>query len=101
MLGPSVCPAYLAKGGGHQNVMSHTRMLGPSVYLAYLAMGAGHQNVGYHTRMLGPSAFPDSLVTKMVVPSVFPDSQIEKSSFETQNELFRTDFKSETLLNIF
>ena len=47
--------------------------------------------------MLGPSVFPDSQVLKMLGPSVFPDSQIEKSGFETQNGLFRTDFKSETI----
>ena len=41
------------------------------------------------------SVFPDSQVTRMVGPSVFPDSRVEKSSFETQNELFGTDFKSE------
>ena len=46
--------------------------------------------------MLGPSVFPDSQVLKMLGPSVFPDSQIKKSSFETPNGLFRTDFKSET-----
>ena len=46
--------------------------------------------------MLGPSVFPDSQVLKMLGPSVFPDSQVRKSSFETQNGLFRTDFKSET-----
>ena len=46
--------------------------------------------------MLGPSIFPDSQVLKMLGPSVFPDAQVGKSSFETQNELFRTDFKSET-----
>ena len=49
-----------------------------------------------HTRMVGPSVFPDSRVLKMLGPSVFPDSRVEKSSFETQNGLFRTDFKSET-----
>ena len=32
--------------------------------------------------------------TKMAGPSVFPDSQVEKSSFETQQRLFRTDLKS-------
>ena len=47
--------------------------------------------------MLGPSVFPDSQVLKMLGPSVFPDSQVEKSSFETQNGLFWTDFKSETI----
>ena len=76
--------------------------------------------------MIGPSVFPDTQVipkwlvlqyfqksrlyqngwffsisrytgyTKMVGPSVFPDSRVEKSSFETQNGLFRTNFKSET-----
>ena len=46
--------------------------------------------------MLGPSVFPDSQVLKMLGPSVFPDSQVKKSSFETQNRLFRIDFKSET-----
>ena len=33
---------------------------------------------------------------KMLGPSVFPENQVEKSSFETQNLRFRTDFKSET-----
>ena len=33
----------------------------------------------------------------MVGPSVFPDSRVEKSSFETQNGLFRTDFKAEVV----
>ena len=33
---PSCLPS---KGAGHQNVRSHTRMLGPSVYPAYLARG--------------------------------------------------------------
>ena len=47
-------------------------------------------------RMVGPSIFPDSQVLKMLGPSVFPDSQVKKSSFETQNGLCRTDFKSET-----
>ena len=28
--------------------------------------------------------------------SVFPEKQVEKSSFESHNLLFRTDFKSET-----
>ena len=46
--------------------------------------------------MLGPSVFPDSQVLKMLGPSAFPDSQVKKSSFETQNGLFGTDFKSET-----
>ena len=46
--------------------------------------------------MLGPSVFPDSGVFKMLGPSVFPEKQVEKSSFETQNGLSRTDFKSET-----
>ena len=45
--------------------------------------------------MLGLSVFPDSQVLKMLGPSVFPDSQVPKSSFETPNGLFRTDFKSE------
>ena len=49
-----------------------------------------------HTRMLGPSVFPDSQALKKLGPSVFPDSQVKKSSFETQNGLSRTDFKSES-----
>ena len=60
-------------------------MLGPSVFPDSQVL-----------RMAGPSVFPDSEVLKMLGPSVFPDSRIEKSSFETQNGLFRTDFKSET-----
>ena len=46
--------------------------------------------------MLGLSVFPDSQVLKMLGSSVFPDSHIERSSFETQNGLFRDDFRSET-----
>ena len=46
--------------------------------------------------MLGPSVFPDSQALKMLGPSVFPDAQVKKSGFETQNGLFRTEFKSET-----
>ena len=34
---------------------------------------------------------------RMAGPSVFPDSQVEKLGFETQDGLFRTDFKSETI----
>ena len=49
-----------------------------------------------HTRMLGPSVFPDSQVLRRLGPPVFPESQTKKSSFETRNGLFGTDFKSET-----
>ena len=60
-------------------------MLGPSVFPDSQVL-----------KMLGPSVFPDSQVLRMAGPSVFPDSQVEKSSFEIQNLVFRTDLKSET-----
>ena len=73
MVGPSVFPDSQV-----------TKMVGPSVFPDSQV-----------TKMLGPSVFPDSQVLQMLGPSVFPDSHVEKSSFETQNGLFRTDFKSE------
>ena len=80
---------------------SYTEMVGPSVFpekqvipkwlvLQYFQKSGLYQN-GWSFSISREAGY-----TKMVGPSVFPDSQVEKSSFDTQNRLFRTDFKSET-----
>ena len=84
MLGPSVFPDSRV-----------TKMLGPSVFpdtqviskwwvLQYFQKSGLYQNGGSFSisRKAG--------YIRMAGPSVFPDSRVEKSSFETQNGLFRT-----------
>ena len=90
---PDPPPCLSSKGAGHQNVRSHNRMLGPSVYPAYLARGRVIKMLGpipeclvlQYSQVHRSYQNAWSFSIPRFTPSVFPDSQVENPVLRFQN----------------